>query len=164
MRPFYPIGFAPRLAALYAAMFVMLGIQLPFFPVWLKAKGLDAQTIGAVLAIPMVVRVFAISFAARAADRHDALRAAIVATSCASLRRLCRLPGLWPGASAIIVAYSLASLAFTPVLPLTETYALRGLGARGQSLWAGAAVGLGRLYRRQLHRRFCHRRAAGARR
>ena len=35
------IGFAPRVAAFYAAFFVMIGIHMPFFPVWLKAKGLD---------------------------------------------------------------------------------------------------------------------------
>jgi PPP family 3-phenylpropionic acid transporter len=143
MRPFYPIGFAPRLAALYAAMFVMLGIQLPFFPVWLKAKGLDAQTIGVVLAIPMVVRVFAIPFAARAADRYDALRAAIIATSCASVAGYA-LTGMAMGATAILVTFSFASLVFAPVMPLTETYALRGLAARGRAygpvrLWGSAA-------------------------
>ncbi len=76
------LGFAARLSALYAALFVLSGVQLPFFPVWLKAKGLDAATIGLVLAVPMVVRVVAIPFAARAADRRDALRATIV-TACA---------------------------------------------------------------------------------
>ena len=30
-------AFAARLAWLYAALFVLAGIQLPFFPVWLKA-------------------------------------------------------------------------------------------------------------------------------
>src|SRR5581483_4842716 len=74
-------GFAPRLATFYAAIFVVIGIQLPFFPLWLKAKGLDARTIGLVLAVPMVVRIFAIPLAARAADRHDALRFAIIAAS-----------------------------------------------------------------------------------
>ena len=48
------------------AMFVMGGIQLPFFPVWLKAKGLDPQMIGLVLAAPMVARVFAMPLVARA--------------------------------------------------------------------------------------------------
>ena len=52
----------------------MGGIQLPFFPVWLKAKGLDPGMIGVVLAAPMVVRMIAIPVAARAADRRDALR------------------------------------------------------------------------------------------
>jgi PPP family 3-phenylpropionic acid transporter len=142
MRPF-SIGFAPRLAALYAAMFVMLGIQLPFFPVWLKAKGLDAQTIGLVLAIPMVVRVFAIPFAARAADRYDALRAAIIAASCASVAGYV-LTGMAEGAMVILVTFSLASLAFTPVMPLTEAYALRGLATHRRAygpvrLWGSAA-------------------------
>src|SRR6516164_8049663 len=77
MRPPGPlqVGFAPRLAAFYAGLFVMDGIQLPFFPVWLKAKGLEPRMIGLVLAIPMIVRVFAIPLAAGTADRHDALRA-----------------------------------------------------------------------------------------
>jgi PPP family 3-phenylpropionic acid transporter len=60
-------GFSARVAALYAAIFMLGGIQLPFLPVWLRAKGLDAATIGLVLATPMVVRVLAIPFAARAA-------------------------------------------------------------------------------------------------
>src|SRR6185437_322629 len=141
--PLFPIGFAPRLAALYAAIFVILGIQLPFFPVWLRAKGLDAQTIGVVLAVPMVVRVFAIPFAARAADRYDALRAAIVAAGCASVAGYA-LTGVAEGATAILIAFSLASLAFTPVLPLTEAYALRGLATHKRAygpvrLWGSAA-------------------------
>src|SRR5262245_25877237 len=71
-------GFAWRLAAFYAALFGALGVQLPFLPVWLAAKGLDAAAIGIVLAIPMVVRLFAVPLAAGQADRHDALRAALV--------------------------------------------------------------------------------------
>src|SRR5439155_23229228 len=71
-------GFALRLAAFYAALFVTLGVQLPFLPVWLAAKGLDASAIGLVLAVPMLLRVFAIPLAARAADRRDALRGTIV--------------------------------------------------------------------------------------
>ena len=79
------ISFATRLAALYGAIFVVLGIQLPFFPVWLKAKGLDDGMIGVVLATPIVVRVFSVTLAAHVADRRDALRAAIVVTSVASV-------------------------------------------------------------------------------
>ena len=40
--------FAWRLALFYAALFVALGVQLPFLPVWLAAKGLDADMIGAI--------------------------------------------------------------------------------------------------------------------
>ena len=62
-------GFVPRLAALYVALFILPGIQMPFFPVWLKAKDVDASLIGVVLAVPMVARVLAIPVVAREADR-----------------------------------------------------------------------------------------------
>ena len=79
------VGFAPRLAALYIALFIFSGIQLPFFPVWLKAKGIDPALIGLVIAVPSLVRVFGIPFAALEADRRDALRLAIVICACASV-------------------------------------------------------------------------------
>ena len=75
----------PRLAALYVALFALAGIQMPFFPVWLKAKGVDAGMIGIVIAVPMIVRAFAIPFVARAVDRRDAVRSAIVLASCAGV-------------------------------------------------------------------------------
>ena len=49
--------FALRLGAFYFAHFTVLGIQMPFLPIWLAAKGLDANAIGIVLAAPFVVRV-----------------------------------------------------------------------------------------------------------
>jgi PPP family 3-phenylpropionic acid transporter len=136
-------GFAPRLALLYAALFILTGIQLPFFPVWLEAKGLDAGMIGLVLAVPMLVRVFAIPVATRGADRHDALRLAIIVASCLTVAGY-MLVGLADGAAAILMTFALASLAHTPVMPLTETYALRGLSARGRAygpvrLWGSLA-------------------------
>jgi MFS transporter, PPP family, 3-phenylpropionic acid transporter len=149
MRPVLPLkfGFAPRLAALYAAIFIVTGIQLPFFPLWLKARELDASEIGLVLAAPMIVRVLAIPFAARVADRHDALRAAIIVASCLSVAGYVLL-GFSYGATAILIAYTVVSLVFTPVMPLAETYALRGLTARGRAygpvrLWGSAAFILG---------------------
>ena len=149
MRPFsqLQVGFAARVAGLYAGIFVMGGIQLPFFPVWLKAKGLDPQMIGVVLAAPIVARVIAVPLVARVADRREALRAAIVATSFLGVVGYVAV-GLADGAVAILIAYALASLALTPVMPLAETYALKGLAARGRAygpvrLWGSAAFILG---------------------
>ncbi|HEY1474407.1 MAG TPA: MFS transporter [Pseudolabrys sp.] len=140
-------GFAQRLAALYAGLFIVAGIQLPFFPLWLKAKGLDPQMIGLVLAAPIVARMIAVPLVARAADRREALRAAIIATSFLGAAGFL-LVGLAEGARAILVAYTLAALALTPVMPLAETYALKGLTARGRAygpvrLWGSAAFILG---------------------
>ena len=140
-------GFATRLSGLYAALFVLSGVQLPFFPVWLRAKGLDPGAIGLVLALPMLVRMVAIPLVTGAADRRDATRGAIVLTCAASAAGFALL-GFAEGAPAIFAAYALASLAFTPVMPLTDAYALRGLAARGRAygpvrLWGSAAFILG---------------------
>ncbi|MDE0386725.1 MAG: hypothetical protein OXI22_22785 [Defluviicoccus sp.] len=37
---------AIRLALFYAAVFLFVGVALPFWPVWLTAKGLSATEIG----------------------------------------------------------------------------------------------------------------------
>src|SRR2546430_1067077 len=107
-------GFALRLAVFYAALFVTLGVQLPFLPVWLAAKGLDASAIGIVLAVPMIVRVVAIPVATRAADRRDALRAGIVVAAAAAVAGYGAL-GFAGGMVAILAAYAVASAAYTPV-------------------------------------------------
>ena len=143
--PQIPTGeaFAWRLAAFYAALCVAMGVQLPFLPVWLAAKGLDAGEIGIVLAIPMIVRVFAIPVATRAADRRDALRVAIVIAAAAAVVGYGAV-GLAHGALAIMAAFALASTLYSPMMPLADAYAFRGLGRHGRSygpvrLWGSAA-------------------------
>src|SRR6266446_2200954 len=140
-------AFTWRLAVFYAALFVALGVQLPFLPLWLAAKGLDAGAIGVALALPMVVRVFAIPLATRGADRHDALRTAIlIAAGMAVLGY--GVVGLAQGAAAITMALALASAFYTPIMPLADAYALRGLGGLGRAygpvrLWGSAAFIVG---------------------
>ena len=147
--PQIPTGaaFAWRLAAFYAALFAGLGVQLPFLPVWLAAKGLDAQQIGIVLAIPMIVRVFAIPVATRAADRRNALRGAITIAATAAVLGY-GAAGAASGAVAIMLVFALASAFYTPLMPLADAYALRGLAQRGRSygpvrLWGSAAFIVG---------------------
>lgn len=140
-------AFACRLAVFYAALFVALGVQLPFLPLWLAAKGLDASAIGIVLAIPMIVRVFAIPFATRHADRRDALRKTIMLAAGMAVLGYGAV-GLAQGAAAITAAFALASAFYTPVMPLADAYALRGLGRRGRAygpvrLWGSAAFIVG---------------------
>ncbi|MGH6790358.1 MAG: MFS transporter [Pseudolabrys sp.] len=146
-RPTSPAGFALRTAVFYAAILGVGGIQMPFFPLWLKDKGLDAQTIGLVLSMPMVVRVFIVPVVTRQADRRDSLRALILASCCATVAGYA-LVGLANGPVTILIAYTLAALAYTPILPMTETYALRGLAAIGRAygpvrLWGSLTFILG---------------------
>ena len=136
-------GFAARIAAFYAALFVLSGIVLPFFPVWLKAKGVDAALIGITLAAPQILRVLAIPVVTRQADRRDALRGTLVMLSGLGLAGYCAV-SIAEGGYLILLAYALTSLATTPIMPVLETYALRGLGTRGRAygsvrLWGSVA-------------------------
>jgi MFS transporter, PPP family, 3-phenylpropionic acid transporter len=135
--------FSLRLKAFYAALFLTLGVQLPFLPLWLTAKGLDAGSIGIVLAIPAVIRIVAIPVATRMADRRDAVRGVIVLASAAAAAGFGAL-AFAQGAAAIMLVYALASAAYAPVMMLADTYALRGLAQRGRAygpvrLWGSAA-------------------------
>jgi MFS transporter, PPP family, 3-phenylpropionic acid transporter len=139
--------FAWRLALFYAALFVVLGVQLPFLPVWLAAKGLDADMIGIVLAIPMIVRVFAIPLTTRRADRHDALRMAIMIAAAGALVGYAAV-GVAQGTAAIVAAFAFASVFYTPIMPLADAYALRGLARLGRAygpvrMWGSAAFIVG---------------------
>ena len=140
-------SFALRLAIFYAALFAALGVQVPLLPLWLAAKGLDASTIGMVLSVPMLMRLLAIPLATRIADRHDALRAIIAIASALAMLGYGAM-GLAQGALAVITAFALASIFYTPLMPLADAYALRGLGALGRAygpvrLWGSAAFIVG---------------------
>ncbi|HKF10424.1 MAG TPA: MFS transporter [Xanthobacteraceae bacterium] len=140
-------SFALRLAIFYAALFAALGVQVPFLPLWLAAKGLDASTIGMVLSVPMIVRLLAIPLATRIADGQDALRAVIAIASALAMLGYGVL-GLAQGALAVTIAFALASVFYTPLMPLADAYALRGLGALGRAygpvrLWGSAAFIVG---------------------
>src|SRR5882724_7197632 len=77
--------FASRLALVYAGLFLAWGWQLPLFPVWLSARGLDPAAIGIVLAAYQGVRVVAIPAGTRLADRHGSLNGAIIVAALATL-------------------------------------------------------------------------------
>ena len=136
-------GFSSRLATFYAAMFVFAGIVMPFFPVWLQAKGLDSRATGIVLAVPMLMRLISVPWIARLADRRSAFRAVLIAASVGSALAyvlLSQATGFVP----ILLAVALASVATAPALPLTDAYALKGLGLRGRAygpvrLWGSVA-------------------------
>lgn len=63
-----PRWVAARLSLFYAALFVVIGVVMPFWPLWLTSRGLDATQIGIVLAAGMLTRVIASPIAAHIAD------------------------------------------------------------------------------------------------
>jgi PPP family 3-phenylpropionic acid transporter len=143
------VAFASRLAVFYSALCAVLGVQMPFLPIWFAAKGLDAAAVGVVLAIPLAVRLFAIPLASHLADRFDAVRAVIVTGAAASLLGYAVL-GFMHAPAAIMTAVAFASIFYTPLMSLADAYALRGLALHGRSygpvrLWGSAAFIAGTL-------------------
>jgi PPP family 3-phenylpropionic acid transporter len=142
-------GFATWLAAFYAGHFTALGIHMPFLPVWLAAKGLDANAIGLVLAAPFVLRIVIVPLAAGLADRFHVLRGALMVIALMALLAYA-VVGLANSFVAILISVSVASALFTSVFPLTDAYALKGLAAHGRAygpirLWGSAAFIAGSL-------------------
>lgn len=143
---------ALRLAFYYAAYFGAVGVFLPFWPVWLSARGLSAPEIGFLIAAATGLRVLTNPLIAQAADRGGERK---------------RLMGLLSGLAVIAFLFFQGAHGFWPILlvtlffftfwsatqPLAESLTMLGVGAAGLDygrirLWGsiafiGASIGLG---------------------
>ncbi len=123
-------GFAVRLSLFYGAVFLLIGLHLPFFPVWLKWRGLTPEEIGIILSAPLAVRVFftpAISFAA---DRIGDRRFVIVLLAWGTVSGLL-LYTLAQGFWAVLGISILTAMAWTSIMPVTEAVAMDGVRREG---------------------------------
>src|SRR5476651_627693 len=144
-----PKRFAVRLALFYGTLFGLFGTQLPFFPVWLKAVGIDASWIGIIIAVPSVTRFTTLPFVTGFAEKHQSVRGALIATAFLSALGFLvvgtqHLPLL------VFLAFAFTSVLSTPMIPLTDAYALKGVARYGLNygplrLWGSAAFVVGAL-------------------
>lgn len=132
-----------RLALFYGASFAVLGIMLPFWPVWLVSRGLDASEIGLVLALLTAIRIVATPAVAHYADRIGERRRVIVvlsAISAAAFAMFFLARDFW----AILVITAVFSAARAGVMPLGESLTMlcahsRGLDYGRLRLWGSLA-------------------------
>jgi PPP family 3-phenylpropionic acid transporter len=141
--------FATRLALFYATLFGLVGTHLPFFPVWLKAIGIEAGWIGIITAVPAVTRFTALPFVTALAERRQSLRGALIFTAFGCAIGLL-IMGSQHQALAVFFAYAVTCCLWTPMTPLTDAYALRGVARYGLKygplrLWGSAAFVAGAL-------------------
>jgi PPP family 3-phenylpropionic acid transporter len=128
--PRHPGGQARRLGLFYAASFLVVGIQLPFWPVWLAGRGLDAQAIALVFAAAIWAKVIATPVLGALADRLGRRRAvmiALAAVACAAYA------GLWPVAGfGLLTALNLAAgAAQSALMPLGDSITLAAVREAG---------------------------------
>lgn len=146
--------FGLRFSLFYAFMTVGSGMQLPFLPLWLHAKGLSVAEIAIVIAGMTACRFVAIPLVAYLADRYRNRRSLIIMfsfASCLGYLLMASATGFWQ----IMFGGLLASFCIAPIFTLTESFSVDGSAHHGLDygrlrLWAslsflGGNLGAGAL-------------------
>lgn len=138
--------FALGTSLFYASTLGLGGAYLPFFPVWLKAIGIDAAWIGIITAVPSFTRFTVLPFVTAFAEHRRILRGTMVVLAAFTAVGFALL-GLLQQPLPILIAFALTACAWTP---LTDGYALKGVVRHGldygpMRLWGSAAFIVGAL-------------------
>jgi PPP family 3-phenylpropionic acid transporter len=115
---------AARLAVYYGALFAVVGVLTPFWPVWLQARGLGAGEIGLVIAAsywPRVITSIAIPHYADRLGQRRFTMALLAAITLAGVALFALADRFW-----MFVGLSLVTGAsFAAIMPLGEALALQ---------------------------------------
>jgi PPP family 3-phenylpropionic acid transporter len=120
------LSLAWRLGLLYAALFLVVGCYLPYLPVWLHWRSLDADQIAVLLATPLFTRILFTPVISFAADRVGGRRTILIALAWGSLLSFLLLwaaGGFWQ----MLLATVLLAINWTTIMPLVETVAVTGI-------------------------------------
>ncbi len=143
-----------RFAVFYASLFLVVGIQLPYWPVWLKDRGLDATKIGILVATQLWVKVAFNPVIGHVVDLSGRRRPILLGLSLGALIATALFP-LAHGFFALLLLSAMAGALFAAILPvgdnLTMTHVIRrGIDYGRIRLWGSLAFiaasgGVGRL-------------------
>jgi PPP family 3-phenylpropionic acid transporter len=117
------------LSTYFGAYFLYVGAFVPYFALYLAARGFGAAEIALVMAMPQLARIVAPSFWGWLADRSGAARA-IVVGSVAALLAGYALVGAVEGVLAVALVLLAMSLASAGALPLVEALTLSTIAGR----------------------------------
>ncbi|MDX8517532.1 MFS transporter [Mesorhizobium dulcispinae] len=130
-----PDHFELRMSLIFATLFVSQGTHLPYFPLWLEAKGFHAEQIAVILAAPMFLRVVTTpmltALADRAKDRANVYIALVAATMIISAGYF--LPATYVGVLAVSL---LVSIPWAPHSPMADSLSLSGVRRFGSNYTA----------------------------
>ena len=120
------------LSLFYATIFGLVGMHLPFWPVWLSGRGLDAAEIGLVTAAGQLVRAMSTpvigSLADRAQDRRTVM-VGLAAVALAAGAAFFAADGFW----AILAVTVVLTISHGALGPLIENLTMLVTTARGLS-------------------------------
>ena len=143
-------AFSIRLILVYVALFLTIGIYLPFFPVWLKERGLSEKEIAFLLSSTIAIRIISgplITFLADKSGQHRRILLAL----CAGVAGFVIAMALSNGFLVLLILSVVGTFFWAPIMPMIETFAVRESGLYGVDygrlrLWGSLsfiAAGLG---------------------
>jgi PPP family 3-phenylpropionic acid transporter len=121
-----PRHFGLRISLFYIGFFVVGGLVTPFFPAWLKLRGLTPEQIGVCLAFPLAARLLIMPVAGAFVDRAPNRRFAIIlftALALASFIPATLVDGYWP----ILLLTGAATAILGLSMPAIDALALTGV-------------------------------------
>jgi len=132
-----------RFSLFYASLFLVVGIQLPYWPVWLRGRGLSATEIGILVATQLWVKVAFNPVAGHIVDRTGRRRPVLFVLSAGCLVTTALFP-LMPGFPSLLALSVVSGALFAAILPvgdnLTMTHVVRhGLDYGRIRLWGSLA-------------------------
>ncbi|GAB5470995.1 MAG: 3-phenylpropionate MFS transporter [Rhodospirillales bacterium] len=113
-----------RLSILVGAIFMALGLFLPFWPVLLEMRGMDAAEIGILLAVATWIKIVGVPFWGRMADRRGDARSVLLFLALASLAAYLFL-GAAAGFFLLLLGHLLLGFVYNPLIPITDSEILR---------------------------------------
>jgi MFS transporter, PPP family, 3-phenylpropionic acid transporter len=125
-----PLHLPLRLSGYYAAVFLIVGIKAPFWPVWLAARGLGAREIAVLFAAAIWVNVATTPAIGALADRLGRRRAAMVVLcgiAIAGYAALWNAYDFW----ALLALTLVTATAQTALMPLGDSITLAAVRERG---------------------------------
>lgn len=119
-----------RYAAFYGAMFLALGVYLPFWPVWLGSRNVTPEQIGLLFGLGSWVRIVTTPAIAHAADRTGRPRtflAFLAGATALSFAAFYPVSGFWP---ILLVSIPMA-IGLTALVPMGESVTLAAVQRDG---------------------------------
>lgn len=136
-------GAAFRLAAYYSALFMAVGVHLPFWPLWLKHHGLTPAQIGLILAATYLVKSVVNPLVGHIVDRRGDRRRPMLVLAGGAALAWCGfgvVDGFWPILLLTVVALGL----WSGIMPVGEALSMMttqrfGIDYGRVRLWGSAA-------------------------
>ena len=109
-----------RLSLFYGAIFSVIGIQLPFWPLYLSDKGMTPAQIGQIMASAFFIKIVTNPLVGHVVDRHGDRRLPLLALSLVAAVATAAF-ALADSFTALLLVTLASSAAFTAMMPLGDS-------------------------------------------